>query len=102
MPVRTMKRLPPIHPGEVLREEFLKPMNLSAHQLALGLRVPATRVSEIVNERRGITADTAMRLARYFGTTSRFWINLQAAYDLDLAEDRFREAVDREVLPRSA
>jgi addiction module HigA family antidote len=102
MPGETIRRLPPIHPGEVLREEFLKPMNLSAHQLALALRVPATRVNEIVNERRGITADTAMRLARYFGTTCRFWINLQAAYDLDLAEDRSRAAVDREVLPRSA
>ncbi len=102
MPVRAIKRLPPIHPGEVLREEFLRPMNLSAHHLALALRVPATRVNEIVNERRGITADTAMRLARYFGTTSRFWINLQVAYDLDLAEDRFSETVDREVLPRPA
>lgn len=77
-------------------------MNLSAHQLALALRVPATRINEIVHQRRGITAGTAMRLARYFGTTAKFWINLQAAYDLDLAEDRFREAVDREVLPRSA
>lgn len=102
MPVRAIKRLPPIHPGEVVREEFLKPMNLSAHQLALALRVPATRINEIVNQRRGITADTAMRLARYFGTTAKFWINLQAAYDLDLAEDRFREAVDCQVLPRSA
>jgi len=99
---QTIQRLPPIHPGEVLREEFLGPMNLSAHQLALALRVPATRVNEIVNQRRGITADTAMRLARYFGTTAKFWINLQAAYDLDLAEDRFREAVDREALPRPA
>lgn len=101
MPVRAIKRLPPIHPGEVLREEFLKPMNLSAHQLALALRVPATRINEIVNQRRGITADTAMRLARYFGTTAKFWINLQSAYDLDLAEDRLREAVNREVLPRT-
>ena len=102
MPVRAIKLLPPVHPGEVLREEFLKPMNLSAHQLALALRVPATRINEIVNRRRGITADTAMRLARYFGTTSKFWINLQSAYDLDLAEDSLREAVDREVLPRTA
>ena len=101
MAVRAIKRLPPIHPGEVLREEFLKPMNLSAHQLALALRVPATRINEIVNQRRGITADTAMRLARYFGTTAKFWINLQSAYDLDLAEDRLREAVNREVLPRT-
>jgi addiction module HigA family antidote len=99
---QTFQRLPPIHPGEVLREEFLKPLNLSAHQLALALRVPATRVNEIVNARRGITADTAMRLARYFGTTAKFWVNLQAAYDLDLAEDRFGEAVDCEVLPRTA
>jgi addiction module HigA family antidote len=77
-------------------------MNLPAHQLALALRAPATRVNEIVNQRRGIAAGTAMRLARNFGTTAKSWINLQAACDLDLAEDRFREAVDCEVLPRSA
>ena len=95
-------RLPPIHPGEVLREEFLAPLGMSAHELALALRVPATRISDIVNEKRGITADTALRLSRYFGTTARFWLNLQASYALEVAEDRLGKAVVREVLPRSA
>ena len=80
-------RLPPIHPGEILREEFLSPLGMSAHQLAMALRVPATRINDIVNEKRGITADTALRLSRYFGTTSRFWMNMQARFDLETAED---------------
>ena len=75
---------------------------MSAHELALALRVPATRISDIVNEKRGITADTALRLSRYFGTTARFWLNLQASYELEVAEDRLGKAVVREVLPRSA
>jgi len=95
-------RLPPIHPGEILREEFLVPLGMSAHQLALALRVPATRINDIVNERRGITADTALRLSRYFGTTPKFWLNLQASYELEVAEDQLGKAVVREVLPRSA
>jgi antitoxin HigA-1 len=95
-------RLPPIHPGEILREEFLAPLGMTAHELALALRVPATRINEIVNERRGITADTALRLSRYFGTTSRFWMNMQASYELEVAEDRGGDAVRREVLPRTA
>lgn len=95
-------RLPPIHPGEVLREEFLVPLGISSHQLALALRVPATRINDIVNEKRGITADTAMRLSRYFGTTSRFWMNLQSSWELEVAEDQLGDAVQREVLPRSA
>ena len=81
-------RLPPIHPGEIVREEFLSPLGMSAHQLAMALRVPATRINEIVNEKRGITADTALRLARYFGTTSRFRMNMQASFELEVAEDR--------------
>ena len=100
MPSRV--RLPPIHPGEVLREEFLAPLGMSAHKLALALRVPATRINDIVNEKRGITADTALRLSRYFGTTARFWLNLQASYELEVAEDQLGKAVVREVLPRSA
>jgi len=96
------KRLPPIHPGEILREEFLSPLGMSAHQLALALRVPATRINDIVNERRGITADTALRLSRYFGTTPRFWMNMQASWELEMAEDELGKAVRREVLPRSA
>jgi antitoxin HigA-1 len=74
-------RLPPIHPGEILREEFLSPLGMSAHQLAMALRVPATRINDIVNEKRGITADTALSLPRYFGTTARFWMNMQAMVD---------------------
>ena len=80
-------RMVPIHPGEMLREEFLLPMGLSANALALAIRVPVTRVSEIVNERRGITADTALRLARYFRMTPEFWMNLQSHYDLEVARD---------------
>jgi addiction module HigA family antidote len=95
-------RLPPIHPGEILREEFLAPLGMSAHELALALRVPATRINDIVNEKRGITADTALRLSRYFGTTAKFWLNLQASYELEVAEDQLGQAVVREVLPRSA
>jgi addiction module HigA family antidote len=96
------KRLPPIHPGEILREEFLTPLRMSAHQLALALRVPATRLNDVVNEKRGITADTALRLSRYFGTTSRFWMNMQTSYELEMAEDKLGAAVRREVLPRQA
>ena len=100
MPSR--ERLPPIHPGEILREEFLVPLEMSAHELALALRVPATRINDIVNEKRGITADTALRLSRYFGTTAKFWLNLQASYELEVAEDQLGKVVVREILPRSA
>ena len=98
----TKDRLPPIHPGEILREEFLSPLGMSAHQLSMALRVPATRINDIVNEKRGITADTALRLSRYFGTTSRFWMNMQASWELEVAEDQQGNAVRRDVLPRSA
>ncbi|MGO9060546.1 MAG: HigA family addiction module antitoxin [Candidatus Binataceae bacterium] len=93
------KKLPPIHPGEILLEEFMKPLNLSANRLAMDLRVPGTRIHAIVNGKRNITPDTAMRLARYFGTTVEVWLNLQMRYDLETAEDESRERVDREVLP---
>jgi len=93
-------RLPPIHPGEILREEFLSPLGMSAHELALALRVPATRINDIVNEKRGITADTALRLSRYFGTTPKFWMNMQASWELEVADDQLGNAVRREVLPR--
>ncbi len=96
------ERLPPIHPGEILREEFLVPLGMSAHELALALRVPATRINDIVNEKRGITANPALRLSRYFGTTSRFWMNVQSSYELEVAEDELGKVVMREVLPRSA
>ena len=95
-------RLEPIHPGEILREEFLLPLGMAANELALALRVPATRINDIVNEKRGITADTALRLGRYFGTTARFWMNMQASYELEIAEDQLGNAVRREVLPRTA
>ena len=94
--------LPPIHPGEILREEFLSPLGMSANELALALRAPATRINDIVNEKRGITADTALRLSRYFGTTPRFWTNMQASWELEVAEDRLGNAVRRDVLPRTA
>ena len=95
-------RLPPIHPGEILRGEFLAPLGLSAHKLALALRVPASRINDIVNEKRGITADTALRLSRYFGTTAKFWLNLQASYELEVVGDQLGAVVTREVLPRTA
>jgi|SRR5580658_2829066 len=86
MPAKT-KSMPPIHPGETLREDFPKPLGLTANRLAPELFVPATRVNDIVRCRRVITADTALRLARFFGTTPQFWINLQSNYDLELAQD---------------
>lgn len=85
------KLLPPVHPGEVLKEEFMKPLGLSANALARAIRVPANRISAIVNADRGITADTALRLAKALGTTPDFWLNLQKQYDLDCARD---EATD--------
>src|SRR5271165_5650197 len=92
---RRKKLLPPIHPGEILREDYLKPLGLSMNRLALDVRVPVTRISEIVHERRGITTDTALRLARYFKTSARYWMNLQAAYDLEIAQDQFAVRIDR-------
>src|SRR5438128_1668650 len=93
-------RLPPVHPGEILREDLMKPFGISINRLARDLRVPPTRTSEIVNGRRGISADTALRLARYFGTTPEFWMNLQAAYDLDVAQRSSAERIVRDVHPR--
>lgn len=89
----------PIHPGEFLREDFLVPLGLSANALALALRVPVTRISEIVRERRGVTADTALRLARYFGTTPDFWMRMQASYDLALAQRDSMVRIEMEVAP---
>ena len=94
-------RRPSLHPGEMLREEFMVPLKLSANALALALRIPATRISEIVNERRGITADTALRLGVYFGTSPDFWMNMQKSYELAVAEDTLRVMIRREVQPRS-
>jgi addiction module HigA family antidote len=92
----------PIHPGEVLREDYLVPLGMSANALAKVLNVPATRVSDIVRERRGITADTALRLARYFGGDPRSWLNLQAAYDLRVAEIQSAKRIEREIAPAAA
>jgi antitoxin HigA-1 len=96
---RKKKLLPPIHPGEILREDYLKPLGLTMSRLALDLRVPVTRISEIVHERRAITSDTALRLARYFNTSARFWMNLQAVYDLEIAHDELAEQIEQEVRP---
>lgn len=90
-------RISPIHPGEILLEEFLKPMNLSQNRLALDIRVPARRINEIVLKKRRITADTALRLARYFNMSAQFWLGLQMDYDLDIAEDELGERLKREV-----
>ena len=94
--VKRSKIIPPIHPGETLREDFLKPLGLSANRLAMELLVPVTRINDIVRCKRAISADTALRLARYFGTTPQFWMNLQANYDLEMAQDvRGLEIADR-------
>lgn len=91
----------PVHPGEILREDYLVPLDMSANALAKALNVPAPRVNDVVRERRGITADTAMRLARYFGGDARSWLNLQAAYDLRVAEKAIGKRIEREVVPAS-
>ena len=89
----------PIHPGEILREELLLPMNLSAHALAIALRLPAPRINDIAREKRGVSADTALRLARYFGTSAEFWLGLQADYDLKVARKAAGDAIVREIEP---
>ena len=94
--------MPPIHPGETLREDFMKPLGLSVNRLALDLHVPATRISEIVNCRRAVSVDTALRLARYFGSSPQFWLNLQSNYDLEVAQDQLAVEIGRQVRPRQA
>ena len=91
------EKLPPIHPGEILMEEFLKPMNISQYKLAKDISVPARRINEIVHGVRAITPDTALRLSRYFGLSERFWINLQTRYDLEVEKDRLQDRLDKEV-----
>lgn len=90
-------KMEPLHPGEVLMEEFLKPMNLSQNRLALDIRVPARRINEIVHGKRRITADTALRLAKFFNMSPQFWLGLQMDYDLDVAEDELADRLDREI-----
>ena len=97
-----VNRLPPIHPGEILREEVLKSLGLSSHGFARKLRVPATRIHEILHGRRAVTADTAIRLARYLGTTAGFWMNLQTSYDLKVAERLHGKQIQREVSARAS
>jgi addiction module HigA family antidote len=89
----------PIHPGEILREEFLAPLDMSAHALAMALHVPAPRINDIVRERRAVTPDTALRLARYFDTTAQFWLNLQSSFDLKQAEIAAGQQIAEEVRP---
>jgi antitoxin HigA-1 len=93
------KRLKPVHPGEILRQEFMAPLRLSMNRMAMDLRVPVTRIADIVNQRRGITADTALRFARYFKNSPAFWMNLQTRYDLEVAEDEIAAKVERDVRP---
>jgi addiction module HigA family antidote len=102
MSSRIKYRIPFPHPGETIREDFLNPLGMSVNKLALELRVPATRMTEIVNGRRGITADTALRLARYFNTTPKFWVNLQTSYDLAIAAEAKADEIARTVHPREA
>jgi len=91
------KLLPPIHPGEILMEEFMKPMGISQYRLAKDISVPPRRINEIVHGKRAITPDTALRLSRYFGLSERFWVNLQARYDLEIEKDRLQDRLDNEV-----
>lgn len=97
-----MAHLKPVHPGEILREEFMKPLGLNPHKLALSLRVPAPGVYEIVHAERSISTEMALRLARFFSTTPEFWLNLQTRYDLEIARDKEQRKVNREVRPIAA
>ena len=93
------QRIPPVHPGEVLLEDFLKPMGISRYRLARALSVPAQRIGDIVHGRRAVTADTALRLGRFFNMEAQFWLNLQARYDLEVAADALEGRLEREVQP---
>ena len=93
------RKLKPVHPGEILHEEFMVPLGLSMNKVAMALRVPVTRIADIINERRGVTADTALRFARFFGNSPAFWMNLQTRYDLEVAEDEVARKVERDVQP---
>ncbi len=97
----TPSLLAPVHPGEVLLEDFLEPMGISQYRLAKDITVPPRRINEIVHGKRSVTADTALRLARYFGTSDRFWLNLQTSYDLDVQRDKLGDRLETEVLPRA-
>ncbi|MGD0110179.1 MAG: HigA family addiction module antitoxin [Rhodopila sp.] len=100
--VESTERLPPVHPGDVLRYDFLEPLGLSAHALAMALRVPANRITAILAGQRAVTAETALRLSRHFGTSPGFWLNLQKAYELEVTERAEGDRIRAEVLPRVA
>lgn len=100
--VSSGRRLPPVHPGEILRDELLTPMAISVYALSNAIKVPRSRINDIVLGRRAITADTAIRLGRYFGMSPEFWINLQARHDLDVAERTLRRRIEQEVAPHAA
>ncbi len=93
-----MNNMRPIHPGEIIKEEYLEPLNMSVNALAIALRVPAPRINDIVRQKRGISIDTAMRLARYFNTTAQFWMNLQISYDLKIARQNMTK-IENEIIP---
>ncbi|NCP04589.1 MAG: HigA family addiction module antidote protein [Deltaproteobacteria bacterium] len=93
-----MNNMRAIHPGEIIREEYLVPLGMSAHALATALRVSAPRINDVVREKRGVSVDTALRLARYFGTTAQFWMNLQTSYDLKIAQQHM-ETIEQEIRP---
>ncbi len=99
---KSKKVMPPVHPGEMLREDFLKPLGLSVNRLAMDLHVPVTRMNDIVRGRCSITADTALRLGKYFGTSAQFWLNLQSNYELELAQDLVGAQIESQVQPRRA
>ncbi|GBC59415.1 addiction module antidote protein, HigA family [Desulfonema ishimotonii] len=91
------KKMPPVHPGKILLEEFLQPMGISQYRIAMDISVPPRRINEIVHCKRSVTADTALRLGKFFGMSPQFWLNLQSGYDLESAEDRLKDRLDKEV-----
>ncbi len=93
-----MNNMRPIHPGEIIKEEYLEPLNMSANALAIALRVPAPRINDVIRQKRGISIDTALRLARYFNTTPQFWMNLQVSYDLKMAKQNVAK-IENEIIP---
>jgi len=95
--MKTTKKIPPIHPGEILMEEFLKPFGISQYKLAKDINVPPRRINEIVHGKRSISADTALRLSRYFNLSERFWLNLQSRYDLEVEKDKLNDRIEAEV-----
>lgn len=95
--IKMAKKLPPVHPGEILAEEFLEPLRITQYRLAKSISVPPRRINEIVHGKRAVTADTALRLARFFGNSERFWLNLQASYELELERDRLGDRLVKEV-----